>query len=561
MSLRLSELELLALDCQAGGATPAHGDLLELGWARCSGAGASGPVHSHWIVPRTQRGVPRAVRQLTGWSEAVLDTALPERDAWAALAEEIQRLGTLNGATPVPAVIHFARFELSFLRDLHQRSSERGDFPLDVVCLHAIALRLFPDLPRRNIRALAGYLGHSPELVRRSAGHVEATAFIWRALLPRLDAEGIGSWIELKTWLDQRSTRPRSVRRLFPLAVERRRGLPDEPGVYRFVRSNGDILYVGKATSLKKRVASHFKSRGPATERGLELLTQVHDVLHTRTPSLLEAALLECDEIKRLDPPYNVQLRTDDRAAWFAARDLADAAPAPDDEHRIGPLPSRRALSPLAALIALAGGESATPELSAAALAVPRMLAPNAELFALGWQNFVAAYLMASEVPPARRLADAARALWLERGRTEEASSEDAAGDAWDLARVTRRLERSLLQTGLLVRRARCLALLAEASVAFREREATRARLLVIADGVVAEQRELESVATIVTLPARPMPGLRERQRCFDIAAYDRLRVLVTELCRIQDDGGEVALSVGQHVLFGKPLAALIRAI
>src|SRR5262249_27241860 len=158
-------------------------------------------------------------------------------------------------------------------------------------------------------------------------------------------------------------------RRIFPLDVAIRRALPDRPGVYRFLRKNGDILYVGKATSLKKRVAGHFKGTGPATERGLELLSQVHDIVHTETASLLEAALLESDEIKRIDPPYNVQLRTGDRSAWFASRDLRDAATTPDSVHSVGPLPSERALSPLRALIALAEGVEATPRLRATALA------------------------------------------------------------------------------------------------------------------------------------------------------------------------------------------------
>src|SRR5262249_17921469 len=158
----------------------------------------------------------------------------------------------------------------------------------------------FPELPRRNIRALAGYLGHSPDLARRAAGHVEATAFIWRALLPHLEQAPIRTWSALKDWVDQPAPRARRAGRVFPLAPERRRALPDGPGVYGFLRRSGDVLYVGKAASLKKRVASHFARRGPATERGLELLTQVHDIRPTETASVVEAALLESDEIKRL---------------------------------------------------------------------------------------------------------------------------------------------------------------------------------------------------------------------------------------------------------------------
>ena len=118
MSELLRELDVLALDCQAGGATPTYGDLLELGWAVCSGAGVLGQVNSRWIVPRTARPIPRAVRELTGWTEACVAEAVPEQNAWAELCEDATRiLGSQQPRTPT--VIHFARFELPFLRDLH----------------------------------------------------------------------------------------------------------------------------------------------------------------------------------------------------------------------------------------------------------------------------------------------------------------------------------------------------------------------------------------------------------------------------------------------------------
>ncbi len=114
--------------------------------------------------------------------------------------------------------------------------------------------------------------------------------------------------------------------------------------MYRFLRRSGDVLYVGKAASLRKRVAGHFAGRGAAGERGLELLTQVHDVDVTETASQVEAALLETDEIKRLDPPYNVQLRAAGRQAWYASADLRDATPARDSRasHRPAAVGSTR---------------------------------------------------------------------------------------------------------------------------------------------------------------------------------------------------------------------------
>jgi DNA polymerase III subunit epsilon len=560
VSARLSDLSVLVLDCQASGASPLHGDVLELAFAASGPEGIVGRVESRFVVPRTTRRIGRAVRELTGWSEACLESAVQEAHVWQELAALARNLGP-NGAA-APTVIHFARFELAFLRDLHARLDAGSEFPIDAVCLHAVAQRLFPDLPRRNIRALAGYLGHSPELVRRSAGHVEATAFIWKALVPRLLELGISTWDELSAWLSAPVRMPRAERRSFPIEPERRRSLPDAPGVYRFLRRNGDILYVGKATSLKKRIAGHFKSRGPTTERGLELLTQVHDIAHTETPSALEAALLETDEIKRLDPPYNVALRAAERSAWFATADLRDAARAPDDAHRVGPLPSERALSPLAALTALVAGVEPSPALLANALAVPGVFLPERALFDQGFAEFVAEHVPPSGASPFERVLAASRALYVARGRAQqEASSEDRAPDEWDLARVRRRLERNLVQAGLLLRRARFLCLLVDANVAFREAERPRARGISLSNGAIVESRELGSVLEVSALrPVRPRP-LLERQRSFDGAAYDRLRTLLTELRRVRDEGGDIALAVGTHGFTGVRLERLLVAL
>lgn len=554
----LSSLEVLVLDCQASGATPAYGDLLALGWAFSAPEGLS-QIRDHWVRPRTARPISRPVRELTGWSDACLELAREDQAIWEQLRCEMrERL-----AEPVPTVIHFARFELGFLRELHARTEPAQAFPFDVCCLHAIGARLYPDLPRRNIRALAGFLGHSTDLTRQVAGHVEATAFIWRALLPQLAEQGVTTWTELQRWLADAPKATRRTKRVYPLSAERRRELPDRPGVYRFVRKNDSVLYVGKAASLKKRIAGHFSSRGPGTERGLELLSQVHDVRYTETASVLEAALLETDEIKRIDPPYNVQLRTALRQAWFATRDFRRASPTPDAEHTIGPLPSEAALIGLGAWRVLLEEQSAqpSPTLCAMALAVPSAYLPPNELFCEGFQACLHEHFAHLSGPSALRVTRAARAIWLQRGRAERDSSpEDAPPDHWDLARVRRRLERTLVNAGLVLRRARLLRLLADCTLGYRERGMPQARALVIERTEIVERVDL-ALEELASLPARRVLSLSERRRCFDAASYDRLRVLATEIKRIEQEGGQLALRVGRHHFPHARVLSLLQAI
>jgi hypothetical protein len=200
------------------------------------------------------------------------------------------------------------------------------------------------------------------------------------------------------------------------------------------------------------------------------------------------------------------------------------------------------------------------PALQACALAVPGAFLPDPALFAEGLAVFASEHL-GRAAPNARvRVDRAARALWLLRGRSEsESAAEDLPEGGWDLARVLRRLERSLVQTGLLVRRARFLCLLVDADVAFRECGSSAARGLCVSGGRVIEQRELARIEDIVALPLRRMPARAARQACFDAACYDRLRVLATELNRVHAEGGELALRFGARVFSAERLAGLLR--
>jgi excinuclease ABC subunit C len=101
---------------------------------------------------------------------------------------------------------------------------------------------------------------------------------------------------------------------VFP--ADRRRDLPDQPGVYLFRDERGKVIYVGKAKSIKKRVASHFSN--PSTRAGHDLLpmiTQIEAlVVHTES----EALLVEQNFIKQYKPRFNIRLRDDKSYPYIA---------------------------------------------------------------------------------------------------------------------------------------------------------------------------------------------------------------------------------------------------
>ncbi|HMJ04318.1 MAG TPA: excinuclease ABC subunit UvrC [Conexibacter sp.] len=91
--------------------------------------------------------------------------------------------------------------------------------------------------------------------------------------------------------------------------AEQRRGLPDQPGVYLFRDARGRVIYVGKAKSVKKRVASHFSN--PSTQVGRDLLPMIDRIDSLVVGTEAEALLTEQNFIKQYKPRFNIRLRDD----------------------------------------------------------------------------------------------------------------------------------------------------------------------------------------------------------------------------------------------------------
>ena len=102
--------------------------------------------------------------------------------------------------------------------------------------------------------------------------------------------------------------------------------LPNSPGVYRMFGADGEILYVGKARSLKKRVANYTRLGGH-TQRIARMIAKTHNMEFVTTRTETEALLLEANLIKRLRPRFNVLMR-DDKSFPYILISQDHAAPA-----------------------------------------------------------------------------------------------------------------------------------------------------------------------------------------------------------------------------------------
>jgi excinuclease ABC subunit C len=113
--------------------------------------------------------------------------------------------------------------------------------------------------------------------------------------------------------------------------AEQRRALPDQPGVYLFRDSNGRVIYVGKAKSVRKRVASHFSKaqvggRGTNSPGHAEMVAGVEQIECVVVATEADALLAEQSFIKQYRPRFNIRLR-DDKSYPFIAISLDEPYP------------------------------------------------------------------------------------------------------------------------------------------------------------------------------------------------------------------------------------------
>ena len=336
--MSLKDLKVICLDAQTTGMRPPTAQILELGWSLCrtettdttdtSGeplGDTNGDVACHLMALEEGARISPRVSEITGLSEAAL-VAAPSR----AQLQERLRLELARG--PEAFVIHYAQFEKPFLLDLLGLEQ----LPLPVLCTHQLVKRLFPNLPSQNIRATAGFFGPPVTGHNRAGTYVRATMQIWQGLLKEFERLGLNSLSELLDWQKQ-TPRLKATRYEYRIDKIKRLELPESPGIYRMLGKNREILYVGKATSLRARVNSYFRGKKGRDSRKLEMLAQVWDLEVTACPTPLEAALLESDEIKRWDPPYHVALKTGRRRVVFYARDFTQTAATPSVQFPLGP--------------------------------------------------------------------------------------------------------------------------------------------------------------------------------------------------------------------------------
>ena len=96
--------------------------------------------------------------------------------------------------------------------------------------------------------------------------------------------------------------------------------LPDKPGIYQFLDADGKVIYIGKAKSLKKRVASYFNKDKAVSGKISVMVKKIAGIRHIVVDTEQDALLLENNLIKKYQPRYNVLLKDDKTFPWICIR-------------------------------------------------------------------------------------------------------------------------------------------------------------------------------------------------------------------------------------------------
>jgi hypothetical protein len=350
------------------------------------------------------------------------------------------------------------------------------------------------------------------------------------------------------------------------MAPEKRLQFPDKPGIYRMLRANGDLLYIGKAKSLKMRVNSYFRKKAPHAEHILEMLTQAQNLDFTLTGSAVEAAMLESDEIKHHSPPYNIALRSRQRNLVFCTKDLRRHSMVADRECAVGPLPDGKVIEAVLSLghwitrdcywtdreVVSRGGKllGLAPEYAPD----PACLQEGLGIFRNEHFNSI------QQLSPLRLLTGLGATLWRRRMEAAEAAdtvkddrdeneSDDALGQdtsaeqVWTPEAVAKYIDHRVLHTAHLIRRARWLCLLSESSLAWEPAgKPGHFDNRIVLEGGSVTRLETRDAAEEIPVPPRFDRSFHRRQKHLNLITYDRLRILTTELRRLVAEGRRVRL-------------------
>ena len=253
------------------------------------------------------RSIPPQIIALTGITSAMVCNA-PTIDSVLPAFLEFSRGAVL--------VAHNAGFDIGFLRAAARRCQIAWPRP-PVLCTVRLARRVLTrdEAPSVRLAALARLFGAATTPTHRALDDARATVDVLHGLIERVGNQGVHTYTDLRSYLPDVTPAQRRKRFLAD-------PLPHRPGVYLFRGPAAEVLYVGTAVDLRRRVGQYFTGADPRT-RIKEMATLATGVDHVECAHDLEAGVRELRLLAAHAPPYNRRSKFPHRWWWVILTDEA----------------------------------------------------------------------------------------------------------------------------------------------------------------------------------------------------------------------------------------------
>jgi DNA polymerase-3 subunit epsilon len=363
VSLRDTTFVVVDLETTGGRATesvPGRHDndqITEIGAVKVRGGEVLGELAT---LVDPGRSIPPQIVALTGITTAMVCDA-PRIESVLPSFLEFSRGAVL--------VAHNAGFDIGFLKAAAKRCQLVWPQP-PVLCTVKLARRVLTreEAPSVRLSALAQLFGAATTPTHRALDDARATVDVLHALIARIGNQGVHSYAELRSYLPDVTPAQRSKRHLAA-------GLPNRPGVYLFRGPADEVLYVGTAVDLRRRVGQYFNGADPRT-RMKEMVALATRVDHVECAHDLEAGVRELRLLAAHAPPYNRRSKFPHRWWWVVLTDEPfprfSVVRAPKHDRTIGPFRARADAVETATLLAqFTGVRTCTARLARSALHGP----------------------------------------------------------------------------------------------------------------------------------------------------------------------------------------------
>ncbi len=290
----VEEANYCIVDVETTGLSPQRNGVIEIGLVKVSNLKIIDTYHS---LVNPGKDIPYFITQLTGISNDDVYNAPFFED----IADEITEF---IGDDILTA--HNYSFDSSFLRKEFRYCGKEQLNNLNL-CTLKLSRRLYPMLRSKSLGSVCKHLRLKNTGEHRALGDAEVTAKVLIKMIKDLNKNHEIKYVnELINFQSVPQNYMRQVK------IKKQLGedvsvLPDSPGIYYFLNSRDEIIYIGKAKSLKNRVKSYFSPTAP--RKAKKIIKQASRLKIEITNSELIALLMEAELIKIINPRHNVMLK------------------------------------------------------------------------------------------------------------------------------------------------------------------------------------------------------------------------------------------------------------